>query len=50
MKLPQLSGVELIKKLQKHGFVVVRQKGVARRGGEAEHRRVPEVAENSLLP
>ena len=27
MKLPQISGKELIKKLQKHGFVVVRQKG-----------------------
>ncbi|MBI4020433.1 MAG: type II toxin-antitoxin system HicA family toxin [Candidatus Aenigmarchaeota archaeon] len=27
MKLPQLSGIELIKRLRKHGFVVVRQKG-----------------------
>ncbi len=27
MKLPQISGVELIKKLQKFGFVVVRQRG-----------------------
>ena len=27
MKLPQLSGLDLIKKLCKHGFVVVRQKG-----------------------
>lgn len=27
MKLPQISGVELIKKLCKFGFVVVRQKG-----------------------
>ncbi len=27
MKLPQISGKDLIKKLQKQGFVVVRQKG-----------------------
>ncbi len=27
MKLPQLSGIELIKRLRKHGFVVVRQRG-----------------------
>lgn len=27
MKLPQISGVELVKKLQKFGFVVVRQRG-----------------------
>jgi predicted RNA binding protein YcfA (HicA-like mRNA interferase family) len=27
MKLPQLSGVELVKKLQRFGFVVVRQRG-----------------------
>lgn len=27
MKLPQISGIELIKTLRKHGFVVVRQKG-----------------------
>lgn len=27
MKLPQISGRDLIKKLQKYGFVVVRQKG-----------------------
>ncbi len=27
MKLPQISGIELIKSLQYHGFVVVRQKG-----------------------
>ncbi len=27
MKLPQISGIELVKKLQKQGFVVVRQKG-----------------------
>ena len=27
MKLPQLSGVELVKKLQKFGFVFVRQHG-----------------------
>ncbi len=27
MKLPQISGKELVKKLKEHGFVVVRQKG-----------------------
>ena len=27
MKLPQISGIELIKKLKKFGFVVVRQRG-----------------------
>lgn len=27
MKLPQISGIELIKKLRYHGFVVTRQKG-----------------------
>jgi len=27
MKLPQISGIELIKKLKKLGFVVVRQRG-----------------------
>lgn len=27
MKLPQISGVELVKKLQRSGFVVVRQRG-----------------------
>ncbi len=27
MKLPQISGIELIKKLRRHGFVVTRQKG-----------------------
>ena len=27
MKFPQISGIELIKKLRKFGFVVVRQKG-----------------------
>ena len=27
MKLPQISGRELVKRLQKQGFVVVRQKG-----------------------
>ncbi len=27
MKLPQISGIELVKVLSKHGFVVVRQKG-----------------------
>lgn len=27
MKLPQISGVELIKKLKRFGFVVVRQRG-----------------------
>jgi len=27
MKLPQISGIELIKKLKKQGFVVVRQRG-----------------------
>ena len=27
MKLPQISGRELIKRLRRHGFVVVRQKG-----------------------
>lgn len=27
MKLPQISGLELIKILKKHGFVIVRQKG-----------------------
>tara|TARA_Y100000310_G_scaffold337552_1_gene424889 strand:- start:227 stop:445 length:219 start_codon:yes stop_codon:yes gene_type:complete len=27
MKLPQISGIELIKKLRKFGFVVIRQKG-----------------------
>ena len=27
MKIPQISGIELIKKLQRFGFVVVRQRG-----------------------
>ena len=27
MKLPQISGIELVKRLRKYGFVVVRQKG-----------------------
>jgi predicted RNA binding protein YcfA (HicA-like mRNA interferase family) len=27
MKLPQISGIELIKKLKKFGFVIIRQKG-----------------------
>tara|TARA_Y100000310_G_C20701599_1_gene830457 strand:+ start:7590 stop:7805 length:216 start_codon:yes stop_codon:yes gene_type:complete len=27
MKLPQISGKELIKKLSKQGFIIVRQKG-----------------------
>jgi len=27
MKLPQISGIELIKRLKKFGFVIVRQKG-----------------------
>jgi predicted RNA binding protein YcfA (HicA-like mRNA interferase family) len=27
MKLPQISGVELVKKLQRFGFVLVRQRG-----------------------
>ncbi|MBI2675572.1 MAG: type II toxin-antitoxin system HicA family toxin [Candidatus Aenigmarchaeota archaeon] len=27
MRLPQISGIELIKRLRYHGFVVVRQKG-----------------------
>jgi len=27
MKIPQISGKELVKRLQKQGFVVVRQKG-----------------------
>ena len=27
MKLPQISGIELIKRLREYGFVVVRQKG-----------------------
>ena len=27
MKLPQISGIDLIKKMRKHGFVVVRRKG-----------------------
>ena len=27
MKLPQISGIELIKKLKKLGFVIVRQRG-----------------------
>ena len=27
MKLPQISGIELIKRLRKFGFVVVRQRG-----------------------
>lgn len=27
MKLPQISGIEFIKRPRKHGFVVVRQKG-----------------------
>jgi predicted RNA binding protein YcfA (HicA-like mRNA interferase family) len=27
MKLPQISGIELVKRLRKFGFVVVRQRG-----------------------
>ena len=27
MRMPQISGIDLIKKLQHHGFVVIRQKG-----------------------
>lgn len=41
MKLPQISGIELIKILQKLGFVVVRQRG--------SHIRLEKNTQNSII-
>lgn len=41
MKLPQISGLELVKKLQKLGFVVVRQRG--------SHIRLEKNTENGII-
>jgi len=41
MKLPQISGKELVKKLMKHGFVIVRQRG--------SHIRIQKTTKNNLI-
>ena len=41
MKLPVISGRELVRKLQKHGFVVVRQRGSHIRVEKNDERGIP---------
>ena len=41
MKLPQVSGIELVKRLRKFGFVIVRQKG--------SHMRLEKISENEVI-